>query len=132
VLLTFFFSGESTGPGVKLVLLGGFAVLVVVAGLPLARLERSMRLEGVLVRMQDTTAEIRVRFAILLLVAFVALAERLGLETILGGFIAGASWSAIGDRLPDRLARTAAWPHHGCAQPTSGRASSRRSRRENG
>src|SRR5205823_13023675 len=35
-------------------------------------------------------AEIRVRRALLLLVAFVALAERLGLETILGAFIAGA------------------------------------------
>src|SRR5207244_6682372 len=37
----------------------------------------------------DTTAEIRVRIAVLLLIAFVAMAERLGLETILGAFIAG-------------------------------------------
>src|SRR4051794_41468854 len=50
----------------------------------------SMRLGDVLVRLQDTTAEIRVRLVILLLVAFVALAERLGLETILGAFLAGA------------------------------------------
>jgi len=90
VLLTFFFSGRSTGPGVKLVLFGGFALMVVAAGLALSRLGRSMRLEDVLVRLQDTTAEIRVRFAVLLLVAFVALAERLGLETILGAFLAGA------------------------------------------
>ncbi len=88
--LTFFFSGRSTGPGVKLVLFGGFALMVVVAGLAFSRLGRSMRLEDVLVRLQDTTAEIRVRFAVLLLVAFVALAERLGLETILGAFLAGA------------------------------------------
>ena len=40
--------------------------------------------------MQDTTAEIRVRFAVLLLVALVALAGHLGLETILGAFLAGA------------------------------------------
>ncbi len=39
---------------------------------------------------EDTTAEIPVRFVVLLLVAFVALAERLGLETILGAFLAGA------------------------------------------
>jgi Kef-type K+ transport system membrane component KefB len=44
----------------------------------------------VLVRLQDTTAEIRVRAAVVLLVAFVALAEQFGLETILGAFLAGA------------------------------------------
>jgi Kef-type K+ transport system membrane component KefB len=49
-----------------------------------------MRLGEVLVRLQDTTAEIRVRFAVLLLVAFTALAERFGLESILGAFLAGA------------------------------------------
>ena len=49
-----------------------------------------MRLGHVLVRIQDTTAEIRVRFAVLLLVALVALAGHLGLETILGAFLAGA------------------------------------------
>ena len=48
-----------------------------------------MRLGTVLVRIQDTTAEIRVRFAVLLLVALVALAGHLGLETILGAFLAG-------------------------------------------
>ena len=48
------------------------------------------RLGQVLARLQDTTAEIRVRFAVLLLVAFTALAERFGLESILGAFLAGA------------------------------------------
>lgn len=47
--------------------------------------ERGQRLTDVVVRVQDTTAEIRVRAAVVLLVAFVALAERFGLETILGG-----------------------------------------------
>jgi Kef-type K+ transport system membrane component KefB len=49
-----------------------------------------MRLEGVLVRLQDTTAEIRIRIAVLILISFVALAEQFGLETILGAFLAGA------------------------------------------
>jgi Kef-type K+ transport system membrane component KefB len=49
-----------------------------------------MRLGQVLVRLQDTTAEIRVRFAVVLLVAFTVLAERFGLESILGAFLAGA------------------------------------------
>jgi Kef-type K+ transport system membrane component KefB len=38
----------------------------------------------------DTTAQIRIRFAVLLLVAFVALAQGLGFEAILGAFLAGA------------------------------------------
>ena len=49
-----------------------------------------MRLGQVLVRLQDTTAEIRVRCAVLLLVAFTVLAEKFGLESILGAFLAGA------------------------------------------
>jgi Kef-type K+ transport system membrane component KefB len=90
VLLSLLFSETSGGTASKVVLLGLFAVLAVVAVVALGRLERSARLTTVLVRLQDTTAEIRVRFAVLLLVAFVALASRLGLETILGAFLAGA------------------------------------------
>src|SRR5437867_8334764 len=48
-----------------------------------------MRISAVVVRLQDTTAQIRVRGALLLLIAFVALAGRFGLETILGAFLAG-------------------------------------------
>ncbi len=70
--------------------LGAFAGLVAVTGLVVSGAARSMRLGQVLVRLQDTTAEIRVRFAVLLLVAFTALAERFGLESILGAFLAGA------------------------------------------
>jgi len=90
VLLTLFFSTKAAKTSTKLVLLVGFAALGVVAALALSRIGRSMRLDAVLTRLQDTTAEIRVRLAVLLLVAFVALAERLGLETILGAFLAGA------------------------------------------
>jgi Kef-type K+ transport system membrane component KefB len=90
VLLTLFFSTEAAETSTKLILLAGFAVLAVVAAVALSRAGRSMRLDAVLTRLQDTTAEIRVRLAILLLVGFVALAERLGLETILGAFLAGA------------------------------------------
>lgn len=90
VLLTLFFSGEGEGAGSTLVLLVVFAGLVVLVGLALTRAGRSMRLETVLVDLQDTTAEIRVRLAVLLLVGFVALAESFGLETILGAFLAGA------------------------------------------
>ena len=54
-----------------------------------------MRLGMVLLRLQDTTAEIRVRMSVALLIGFVALAERFGLETILGAFLAGAVVSLV-------------------------------------
>jgi Kef-type K+ transport system membrane component KefB len=90
ILLSLFFSRESTTTGSKLVLLGGFALVAIALVLALLGAERSRRLSDVLLRLQDTTAQIRVRGAFLLLVGFVALAESLGLEVILGAFLAGA------------------------------------------
>src|SRR4030095_1844959 len=52
--------------------------------------EHSMRISAAFLRLQDTTAEIRIRAAFLLLALFVVLAERRGLEAILGAFLAGA------------------------------------------
>ena len=52
--------------------------------------ERSRRIGDDLLRLQDSSAQIRVRAAMLLMIAFVALAEALGLEVILGSFAAGA------------------------------------------
>src|ERR1700759_1125170 len=90
VLLSLFFSASGGSTGARVVVLGAFAGLVPVTGLVVSSAARSMRLGQVLVRLQDTTAEIRVRFAVLLLVAFTVLAERFGLESILGAFLAGA------------------------------------------
>jgi Kef-type K+ transport system membrane component KefB len=90
VLLSLFFSSSGGSTGSKVVVLGAFTGLVVVTGLAVSGAARSMRLGQVLLRLQDTTAEIRVRFAVLLLVAFTVLAERFGLESILGAFLAGA------------------------------------------
>ncbi|HEY3209744.1 MAG TPA: cation:proton antiporter [Actinomycetota bacterium] len=89
ILLTLFFSGEASGVGTKLLLLAIFVLMVAVAGASVGRVGRSMRVSAVLLRLQDTTAQIRVRGAVLLLIAFVALAARFGLETILGAFLAG-------------------------------------------
>jgi Kef-type K+ transport system membrane component KefB len=89
ILLTLFFSGQASGIGTKLVLLAIFVMLIAAVGLSVARAGRSMRVSAVLLRLQDTTAQIRVRGAMLLLLAFVALASRFGLEAILGAFLAG-------------------------------------------
>ena len=90
VLLSLLFSTTEAGTGSRLVLLGGFAALVATVAVAASLVARSRRLEMTLTRLQDTTAQIRVRAAIVLLVAFVALAERFGLESILGAFMAGA------------------------------------------
>jgi Kef-type K+ transport system membrane component KefB len=90
VLLSLLFAQAEGGPGSRLISLAGFVAVILVVGLTLGGAGRSMRLTDTITRLQDTTAEIRVRIAVLLLVGFAALAERVGLETILGAFIAGA------------------------------------------
>src|SRR6266496_2231171 len=100
ILLTLFFSREATSTATKLVLLGGFALLAIGFAFVVLRLERSKRIAAVLLRLQDTTAQIRVRGAFMLLVGFVALASVLGLETILGAFVAGVILRLIdGDQM---------------------------------
>ena len=89
ILLSIFFSGEG-GTGSTLLLLGALFALAAVVLLVVRGAERSMRLREDLVRLQDTTAQIRVRGAMVLLVGFAAVAEALGLEAILGAFAAGA------------------------------------------
>ena len=90
VLLSLFFSGEAGGLGVKLLLLGLFGLFVLAVGVAVLGAEQSKRISAALLRLQDTTAEIRIRASFLLLAVFVVLAERLGLEAILGAFLAGA------------------------------------------
>jgi Kef-type K+ transport system membrane component KefB len=96
VLLSLFFSGKgSTSTSGTLILLGAFGAVVLLVGLAISGFERSMRLGRVLQRLQDTTAQIRVRAAFVLLIGFTALADSVGFETILGAFAAGALLSLI-------------------------------------
>jgi Kef-type K+ transport system membrane component KefB len=96
VLLSLFFSGKgSTSTSGTLILLGVFGVVVLVVGLAISGFERSMSLGRVLQRLQDTTAQIRVRAAFVLLIGFTALADTVGFETILGAFAAGALLSLL-------------------------------------
>jgi Kef-type K+ transport system membrane component KefB len=90
ILLSLFFSAESAGIGPMLLLLGGLAVVAVLVTLALMRAGSTLPAMRVLRQLQDTTAQIRVRFAVVLLVGFVALAQALGFEAILGAFLAGA------------------------------------------
>jgi Kef-type K+ transport system membrane component KefB len=94
ILLSIFFSGEG-GTGSTLLLLGGLVALCIVVYVVVRRAERSMRVRDDLLRLQDTTAQIRVRAAFVLFIGFAAVAEELGLEAILGAFLAGAILSLV-------------------------------------
>jgi Kef-type K+ transport system membrane component KefB len=94
ILLSIFFSGEG-GIGSTLLLIGSLVALAVVVFIAVKTAERSSLLQQDLVRLQDTTAQIRVRGAVVLLVGFAAIADSLGLESILGAFMAGAILSLL-------------------------------------
>ena len=101
MLLSLFFSGSgSTSTAGTLILLGVFALAVTLVGVAIAGVERSISLSRVVRRLQDTTAQIRVRAAFVLLIGFSALADQVGLEAILGAFAAGLLLSLI-DRHED-------------------------------
>ena len=76
-----------------------FVVLVGIVGLGLSRAGQSIRVSATLLRMEETTAQLGVRIAILLLAVFLVLSAELGLETILGAFVAGALLRVVD---PDR------------------------------
>jgi Kef-type K+ transport system membrane component KefB len=99
ILLSLFFTGEG-GTGATLLLIGSLLGLGVVVFLAVRGASRSMRIRADLLRLQDTTAQIRVRGAMVLLVGFAAVAEALGLEAILGAFAAGAILTLLdGDKV---------------------------------
>lgn len=90
LLLAVFYSEDSAGLGSQLLLLVGFAVLVVVVALALGRIERSPRFMRTLSKQGETSAQLGVRVAMLVLAVFVALSAELGFEAVLGAFVAGA------------------------------------------
>jgi Kef-type K+ transport system membrane component KefB len=94
ILLSLFFSGEG-GVGATILLLGALVLLAVVVYLVIRGAEGSMRIRADLLRLQDTTAQIRVRAAIVMFVGFAAVSEALGLEVILGAFVAGTIVSLL-------------------------------------
>jgi Kef-type K+ transport system membrane component KefB len=94
ILLSIFFSGEG-GVGSTLLLIGGLVLLAIVVFIAVRGAEHSTIIRSDLLRLQDTTAQIRVRGAIVLLIGFAAIADKLGLESILGAFMAGAILSLL-------------------------------------
>ena len=89
ILLSIFFSGQG-GIGSTIFLIVSLVVLAAVVFFAAISAEHSTRISMDLLRLQNTTAQIRVRGAIVLLIGFAAAAQTLGLEVILGTFMAGA------------------------------------------
>jgi Kef-type K+ transport system membrane component KefB len=95
ILLSLFFSREAKSTTSQILLLAGLIVVSILVGLTIKGAEHSGRIRSVLRMLQDTTAQIRVRGAFVLMIGLVALATNLGLEVILGAFIAGAILTLI-------------------------------------
>ena len=94
VLLSLFFSGEG-GAVTTAALIGGLLTFALLAYVVLRKAGRSLAVRRDLMQLDDTSAQIRVRGAMVLLIGFASLADGLGLELILGAFVAGAVLSLI-------------------------------------
>ena len=94
VLLSLFFSGDG-GAVFTAALVGGLLTFALLTYVVLRTAGRSMVVRRNLMQLNDTSAQIRVRGAMVLLIGFAALADGLGLELILGAFLAGAVLSLL-------------------------------------
>ena len=90
IALSLLFSRDAATASTRFTLLAVFVSLIALVVWAIRAGGRRMRLEDVIARLADTTAQIRIRGVVLLIIAFALLAERTGLETILGCFVAGA------------------------------------------
>ncbi len=89
ILLSFFFSADRAGPATELVHLCAFLLLAVIVFVGLSESQRVDRLIRAFERLQEGSAQIRVRGDLALIAVVVALAVQLGLEAILAAFTVG-------------------------------------------
>ncbi|AWW35716.1 cation:proton antiporter [Streptomyces cadmiisoli] len=89
VLLSLFFSEHASGTASRLLLLLGLACLAVLVVVVSVRAGRSMAVSRTVVEMADTSAQVRIRLTMVLVVGLSAIALHLGFEAILGAFVAG-------------------------------------------
>ena len=90
IALSLLFSRDAASASTRFTLLAVFVSLIALVVWAIRAGGRRMRIGDVIARLADTTAQIRIRGVVLLIIAFAFLAERTGLETILGCFVAGA------------------------------------------
>jgi len=85
LLSVVFAAGDTPLPGRILLLLAALAVIALVV----LGAEHSTRLSAVIVRMADTSAQIRIRLTVFLVAGLALAAQALGFEAIFGAFLAG-------------------------------------------
>jgi len=90
LLLSLFFSKESKSPESSVLLLAGFGILIAGASFMVGRAWHAQWLAREMRRLEESSSQLRVRGAICVMFVFVALANHLAFEAILGSFIAGA------------------------------------------
>jgi Kef-type K+ transport system membrane component KefB len=89
MMLSLLFSATSTSTADRLASLAMFLLLIVVIGLALGRVRGLSALEKLLDQLEDRSAQLRVRAALTLALAFGVLAYNFGFASILGAFAAG-------------------------------------------
>lgn len=89
ILLTILFSAEPESTAVQLLYLAALAVAAIIIGFALQRVWQTAWLRKVLLATDESTAQLRVRGAFVILLLFAGLAHRFGVDSLLGAFIAG-------------------------------------------
>ncbi|MBM3675584.1 MAG: cation:proton antiporter [Actinobacteria bacterium] len=101
VALSMLFSGSgSSHPAQTMAKLAVLALAVLVIAVVAARATDHPRFNTVLRRLENTSSQIRVRIAVLILIGLLVLAADLKLDAILGAFLAGALLAALGEKGP--------------------------------
>jgi Kef-type K+ transport system membrane component KefB len=89
ILLSFFYSGERSGPGTEIFHLSLFCVLAALLLFSLTHGAQFKRLTDAIDRLEGTSAQIGVRGDFALIAVVAGVATQLGLETILAAFTVG-------------------------------------------
>ena len=89
LMLSLLFSATSKTAAERLTSLAMFLALLAAIGLALGRVRNLGALDRMLDRLEDRSAQLRVRAALTLALAFAVLASRFGFASILGAFAAG-------------------------------------------
>jgi Kef-type K+ transport system membrane component KefB len=98
VVLSMFFSPSGSSGFETVANLGVLALFVaLIAYLGSRQGPWRQRVDAVLYRLQDSSAQLRVRIAMLLMITLLVVSEGLGFDAILGSFLAGALLSAVTD-----------------------------------
>jgi Kef-type K+ transport system membrane component KefB len=101
VALALGFSGGQA-PLLNLTLLGFLVVLTVVVAVGGRRLGARTTVTALIDRLSNGTTQLRIRLSVALVVGFAALAQRLGLEVVLGAFFAGGILNVLDKGMRDR------------------------------